>query len=92
MVSQDMERLVENADRILVLAEGRLLLDGTPADICRHPAVLQRAGIRIPQVTEFAISLLSRLNPWPGNGNIPLSIAEAAALLRELLPEGTGAS
>ncbi len=89
MVSQDMERLVENADRILVLTEGRLLLDGTPAEICRQADVLQRVGIRVPQVTEFALALLSRFNRAPADGKVPLTVEQAAAMLRELLAEGS---
>jgi energy-coupling factor transport system ATP-binding protein len=89
MVSQDMERLVENVDRILVLGDGRLLLDGTPRDVCMHADVLEQVGIRVPQVTEFMIALLSRLNRLPEHDTLPLSVAEAADRLRDLLREGT---
>jgi energy-coupling factor transport system ATP-binding protein len=33
MVSQDVEQLTRNADRILLLSEGRLILDGRPREI-----------------------------------------------------------
>lgn len=85
MVSQDMERLVENVDRILVLSEGRLLLDGTPREICMHANVLEQVGIRVPQVTEFTLSLLSRLNRLPQRDTLPLTVAEASEMLREIL-------
>lgn len=91
MVSQDMERLVENADRILVLAEGRLILDGSPREICLHSEVLERAGIRVPQVTEFIISLLHHMNRTPRLDQIPLTVEEAAGMFREILNEGTHA-
>jgi energy-coupling factor transport system ATP-binding protein len=92
MVSQDMERLVENADRILVLSEGRLVLDGLPREICMHSDVLDRVGIRVPQVTEFMISLLARLNRPPQLATLPLTVEEAACMCREILQEGTGRS
>ena len=88
MVSQDMERLVENADRILVLAEGRMILDGSPREICLHSEILERVGIRVPQVTEFMISLLQHMNRTPRLDQIPLTVEEAAGMFREILNEG----
>jgi energy-coupling factor transport system ATP-binding protein len=88
MVTQDMERLVENADRILVLSKGQLILDGPPRDICMHADLLARVGIRVPQVTEFMISLLARLNRAPQAGTLPLTVAEAERMYRDILQEG----
>jgi ABC-type multidrug transport system ATPase subunit len=88
MVSQDIERLVENADRLLVLSEGQLILDGPPRDVCLHHETVEQAGIRIPQVTQFMISLLSRMNPSPRLETIPLTTEEAAAMLRGILRNG----
>ena len=79
---------VFNADRILVLSEGRLILEGPPREICRRMDVLERVGIRVPQVTEFMISFLSRLNRSPQSERIPLTVEEAAGMLREILHEG----
>lgn len=88
MVSQDMERLVENADRILVLSEGHLVLDGTPREICMHSDVLARVGIRVPQVTEFMVSLLTRLNGSFELAALPLTVDEAASELRQIMSQG----
>jgi energy-coupling factor transport system ATP-binding protein len=87
MVSQDMERLVENADRILLLSEGRLVLDCPPREFCLQYEVLERAGVRLPQVTEFMISLLSRLNRPLKLDQIPLTVPEAARAVREIMQE-----
>jgi energy-coupling factor transport system ATP-binding protein len=88
MVTQDMERLVENADRILVLSKGQLILDGPPREICMHADALERVGIRVPQVTEFMISLLARLNRSPQAATLPLTVAEAERMYRDILQEG----
>ena len=88
MVSQNMEQLVENADRILVLSEGRLILDGAPREICMRSDVLERVGIRAPQVTEFMISLLLRLNRTPQPDTIPITVEEAAGMFQEILQKG----
>jgi energy-coupling factor transport system ATP-binding protein len=88
MVSQDVERLVENADRLLLLSEGRLILDGPSREICLQHDVVEKAGVRVPQVTQFMISLLSKLNRPPQLETIPLTVEEAASMLRNILREG----
>ena len=85
VVSQKMERLVENADRILVLSEGRLILSGPPREVCLQHDVLEKVGARVPQVAEFVISLLSRLDRPPQHDLVPLSVEGAVAMLREIL-------
>ncbi len=85
MVSQDMERLVENADRLLLLSEGQLLLDCPPREFCLQYDLLNKAGVRVPQVTEYMISLLSRLGRSPDPNHIPLTVPEATKMVREIL-------
>lgn len=87
MVSQDVERLVENADRLLLLSEGQLILDGPSREICLQHDIVERAGVRVPQVTQFMIALLSKLNRLPRLDAIPLSVEEAASMLRKILQE-----
>lgn len=88
MVSQDVERLVENADRILLLSDGRLLLDGPPREICLRHDVVEQAGVRVPQVTQFMISLLSKLNRSLQLDRIPITVEEAASMLQKILENG----
>jgi energy-coupling factor transporter ATP-binding protein EcfA2 len=88
VVSQDMERLAENADRIYLLAEGRMILNGSPREICLQWELLEKVGVCIPQVAEFTISLLSKLNHPPQCEMIPLTVEGAAALLRDILLKG----
>lgn len=88
IVSQKMERLVENADRILVLSEGRLILDDTPREICLKHDLLEQVGVRVPEVAEFTISLLSQLDYSPRRNMVPLIVEEAIPMLQEILKEG----
>ncbi len=37
------------ADRILVLDDGRILMEGTPAEVFAHPEILRKAGLDVPQ-------------------------------------------
>jgi ABC-type branched-subunit amino acid transport system ATPase component len=39
MIEHDMDLVFNFADRMMVLAEGAVLAEGSPAEIRRHPAV-----------------------------------------------------
>lgn len=41
------------ADRVVVIDNGRILLDGTPAEVFRHVEQLKEVGLDVPQVTEL---------------------------------------
>jgi energy-coupling factor transport system ATP-binding protein len=84
IVSQKMELLVENADRIFLLSEGELVLADTPRNICLKRDILEKAGARIPEITDFAISLSSHLGIPFQPEDIPISIDEAVGFLRKI--------
>jgi energy-coupling factor transporter ATP-binding protein EcfA2 len=87
VVSQDVERLVENADRILVLSEGKLALSGTPREICLKRDILESVGVRVPQVVEFTISLFSHLGRPISETSLPITVDEAVPILRGMFQE-----
>ncbi len=45
------------ADRVIVLDDGQVLMDGTPAEIFSHPDKLRRAGLDVPQCSELVEEL-----------------------------------
>lgn len=45
------------ADRVVVMDDGKLLLDGTPKDVFRHVEELKAVGLDVPQPTELAWEL-----------------------------------
>jgi len=79
LVSHEMELLARHARRLLLLSEGRLVLDGPSCVVLRELDVFRRAGVRLPQVAELA-DRTAGLLPWR---EPPLDEAEAAAVLRE---------
>lgn len=84
-VSQKMERLVETADRILGLTDGRIALDAAPAEACLRWEELEGVGVRMPQVPDFMISLLQELGRGVACSDVPLTVQEAIPRLRGLM-------
>lgn len=84
VVSQKMELLVENSDRILLLSDGELILADTPREICLACDILENAGARVPEITDFAISLSSHLGNPLTPENIPITLDEAIVFLRKV--------
>ena len=50
IATHDMQLVCEWADRILVLSEGKLAADGTRDEIFRDSALVERVGIRPPEI------------------------------------------
>lgn len=53
-VSHSMDEIAQNANRILVLKNGHILMDGTPHEIFAQADILLSAGLDVPQVTHIA--------------------------------------
>lgn len=46
-----------NADRVIVMDKGKVVLDGTPREVFKEVDLLKRLGLDVPQVTELAYKL-----------------------------------
>ena len=70
------------ADRVLVMDDGKIILDGTPREVFRQKEILNEKGLEVPQCTELVRDLFDK-------GLIKtetvLSTEEAADLLAEAL-------
>ncbi|HIZ55405.1 MAG TPA: energy-coupling factor transporter ATPase [Firmicutes bacterium] len=55
-ITHYMEEAVE-ADRVIVIDEGKVLLDGTPRYVFQHVSLLKKVGLDVPQVTELMAEL-----------------------------------
>jgi len=66
---------VPRADRVVVLAEGRVALEGTPREVFAMPERLRALELDVPQVTEIAERLLER---GLDVGTVPLTVPELA--------------
>ena len=78
LVSHSMDDAARLSDRILVMNQGRLILDGTPVEVFSQGDMLKGIGLDVPQIS----TLMSRLNDE--NPCIPtgiFSVKDAADVL-----------
>ena len=79
LITHYMEEATE-ADRIIVMDEGRIVMDGRPKEIFSRVRELKEHGLDVPQVTELAYELKE--------AGMPLSdgILTREQLVKELAP------
>lgn len=75
LVSHNMGDIAELADRVLVMNRGRLVMNGTPAEVFARGEQLREMGLGQPPATEFMERLKERM---PGIDTAQLSIEDAA--------------
>ena len=57
IVSHSMEDMASYCDRIIVMASGKVMLDGTPAEVFSRYNELIGVGLDVPQITRVAAAL-----------------------------------
>jgi len=60
MITHSMDDLAENARRVLVLENGRLVMDDTPNQVFARGEELQKIGLDTPYVSKIAAALNER--------------------------------
>ncbi|MGE5584709.1 MAG: energy-coupling factor ABC transporter ATP-binding protein [Bacillota bacterium] len=71
-ITHDMEFAAEHFARIIVMAQGQVILDGSPREVFSHPSDLERASVEPPQ--------LARLGQLMGLGERDSILAALKAL------------
>ena len=75
LISHNMGDIAELVDRVLVMNRGRLVMNGTPAEVFARGEQLREMGLGQPPATEFMERLKERM---PEIDAAPLSIEDAA--------------
>ena len=78
-ITHFMEEAVE-ADRLVVLAQGRIVLQGTPREVFGQAERLREWQIDVPQVTQLALALHERVDGFPKD---ILTVAEFVSAVRQ---------
>lgn len=85
MAEHKLEWIAAFADRVIMLAEGQILLDGPPATVLTSP-LLETHHVGRPRFTRLAAQAQS-LDLWPANRPLPVTLAEAVAGFKQVLDE-----
>lgn len=80
VIEQKTDQLAAHADRILVLNDGSLVMDGEPWQVFSRQAELDSIGVRIPQVTRLA-GLLGGSDRYA----LPLTVEQARIFIERLV-------
>ncbi len=72
------------ANRVVVVNEGRILLDGVPGQVFSNVALLKSVGLDVPQVTELLYSLGQEGFTFPPD---ILTVEDCVSQLTRLLPQ-----
>ena len=76
MITHYMDEAID-ADRVIVLDDGRIVLDGTPREVFSHVEEVRAAGLDVPQITELAYRL--------GLSGTPITAEEGADAIEALI-------
>ena len=60
LISHSMDDVARIANRLVVFNEGRVAMDGTPAEVFEHSEELTAMGLAVPKATEIAMALRRR--------------------------------
>ena len=86
LVSHSMEEIARNVDRIVVLSDGNVYMEGTPKQVFARAHELEQVGLDVPQVTKVAAALKAR------GLDIDTAVYTVEALEQKLLTLRGGAS
>jgi energy-coupling factor transport system ATP-binding protein len=82
IVSHAMDQLVRLADRLVIMQEGAIVLEGKTREVLRDAEALERAGVAVPQITRLMMKLKKSL---PELRDDILTVDEARAELNRVL-------
>lgn len=82
--SHNMEEVAEAADRVLVMHQGKIVLDGTPKNVFQYQEELEKIGLGVPKAVSLAKGLEKR--GWKFN-TLPVTTQE---MVTEVLKRWNG--
>ena len=86
LVSHSMEEIARNVDRIVVLSDGKVYMEGAPKQVFARAHELEQVGLDVPQGTRVAAALKAR------GLDIDTAVYTVEALEQKLLTLRGGAS
>lgn len=87
LVTHNMEDAARYADRIVVMKDGKVWMEGTPSEVFRHSEAIREIGLDLPEITDFITKLNDRMSHNP----IPADIFSIDKLEQEIVKRWKGA-
>jgi ABC-type cobalamin/Fe3+-siderophores transport system ATPase subunit len=84
MAEHEVEVMAAYADRIIVMNEGEVILNGTPVEVFSNVEMLEKIGLRVPQVTEL-IHLLKQKHKLKLADEYPVTVDQAEGVFMKRL-------
>lgn len=75
LIEQEVDDILELADRVFVMKSGEFVLGGTPDEVFAAVDVLKEVGIRVPSIVEFGNLI--------GAQKTPFSVEEAVSIAKD---------
>lgn len=82
VVTHDVEFAAEYARRIIAMAKGEIIADGSPTKVLTNPQILDKCALLAPQITQLAQKISEHVNGFPKE---IISLEEATSAIREFL-------
>lgn len=86
-VSHNMADIAEMSDRVIVMSEGEIALEGTPAEVFSHSEELSSMGLSVPPAREMTERIKTKAAGFKSEA---LTIDEAALDIKSYLEEACG--
>jgi len=80
--SHNAEEIVELANRVIVLKDGEIVLEGSPKSVLQEVELLEKCRVKLPEVTRLAAKLRQE-GKW--TGALPITLEEAQNTLVKLI-------
>lgn len=88
IIEHKMEELLPIVDRLLILNEGKIILEGSPQELLHDVQLMEKIGLKPPQVSLLA----SRIDKQRIGPDLPLTLEEAISKFKPLLHKRNGES
>jgi len=83
MAEHEVEVMAQYANQVVVMHDGKILLNGTPQEVFRNVELIQKLGLRMPQVAEYGY-YLEQKNLIDLGGVYPVTLDRATTVYGEL--------
>jgi len=87
IAEHEIEVMAAFADRVIVMDNGKVVVNGSPAEVFAQVDFLNNLGLRAPQVTEFGYKL-GQTGRFDLKGQFPVVLSEAVSEFGAMLPGG----